>query len=95
MPHTDPAASNPRLAVLRKFRRIMKWMSLFSILVAAIAVMLVARGDEGLHIHMLIATALGTGLSVLLAGALMSLAFLSSSSGHDDEANRFEEDETQ
>lgn len=86
-------APDPRLSVLQRFRRIMKWMALFSILVAAIAVLLVARGDEGVHIHMLIATALGAGLSVLLAGALMSLVFLSSSSGHDEEANRFEEDE--
>ncbi|HEX9155633.1 MAG TPA: hypothetical protein VF819_08715, partial [Nitrospira sp.] len=62
----------------------MKWMALFSIVVAAVAVLLVARGDEGVHIHMLIATALGAGLSVLLAGALMSLVFLSSSTGHDD-----------
>ena len=68
-------------------------MALFSIVVAVVAVLLVAQGDEGFHIHMLIATALGAGLSVLLAGALMSLVFLSSSSGHDDEANRFEEDE--
>ncbi len=66
-------------------------MALFSIAVAAIAVFLVSRGEEGLHIHMMIATALGAGLSVLLAGALMSLVFLSNSSGHDDEANRFEE----
>ena len=71
----------------------MKWMALFSILVAAIAVLLVARGEEGIHIHMLIATALGAGLTVLLAGALMSLAFLSSSSGHDEQASRFEEDQ--
>ena len=71
----------------------MKWMALFSIVVAAIAVLLVARGDNGIHIHMLIATALGAGLSVLLAGAMMSLVFLSANSGHDDEANRFEEDE--
>ena len=71
----------------------MKWMALFSIAVAAIAVLLVARGDNGIHIHMLIVTALGAGLSVLLAGALMSLVFLSSSSGHDDEANRFEEEQ--
>jgi hypothetical protein len=42
---------------------------------------------------MLIATALGTGLSVLLAGALMSLVFLSASSGHDDEVSRAEEDQ--
>jgi hypothetical protein len=41
---------------------------------------------------MLIATALGAGLSVLLAGALMSLAFLSANSGHDEQASRFEED---
>ena len=92
MPHPDPIPS-PRLSVLRRFRRIMKWMALFSIAVAAIAVLLVARGDDGFHIHMMIATALGAGLSVLLAGALMSLVFLSSSSGHDDEANRFEEED--
>ena len=92
MPRPEPAP-DPRLSVLQKFRRIMKWMAMFSIVVAAVAVLLVARGDEGVHIHMLIATALGAGLSVLLAGALMSLVFLSSSTGHDDEANRFEEDE--
>jgi hypothetical protein len=91
MPRPDPIPS-PRLSMLRRFRRIMKWMALFSMAVAAIAVLLVARGDNGGHIHMLIATALGAGLSVLLAGALMSLVFLSSSSGHDDEASRFEED---
>ena len=92
MPRPEPAP-DPRLSVLQRFRRIMKWMALFSIVVAVVAVLLVARGDEGVHIHMLIATALGAGLSVLLAGALMSLVFLSSSTGHDDEANRFEEDE--
>ena len=79
--------------MLRRFRRIMKWMALFSITVAAIAVLLVVRGQDGVHVHMMIATALGAGLSVLLAGALMSLAFLSASSGHDDEANRFEEEQ--
>ena len=79
--------------MLRRFRRIMKWMALFAITVAAIAVLLVVRGHDGVHVHMMIATALGAGLSVLLAGALMSLAFLSASSGHDDEANRFEEEQ--
>ena len=92
MPLPDPIPS-PRLSMLRRFRRIMKWMALFSMAVAATAVLLVARGDDGAHIHMLIATALGAGLSVLLAGALMSLVFLSSSSGHDDEVNRFEEEQ--
>ena len=72
----------------------MKLLAFFSIVVAAIAVLLVARGSQGPHIHMLIATALGAGLSVLVAMALMSLVFLSARSGHDAEANRFEKDET-
>jgi hypothetical protein len=92
MPRQDPLPS-PRLSLLRRFRRIMRLVALFAIAVAAIAVLLVARGDTGTHIHMMIATALGAGLSVLLAGALMTLAFLSSSSGHDEEVSRFEEDQ--
>jgi hypothetical protein len=72
--------------MLARFTRIMKWMALVSILVAAVAVLLVASGDSGVHVHMMIATALGAGLTVLLASALMTLAFLSSSSGHDDQA---------
>lgn len=92
MPDPDPLPS-PRLSLLRRFRRIMRWMALFSIVVASIAVLLVARGDTHVPVHMLIATALGAGLSVLLAGALMSLVFLSNDSGHDEEANRFEEED--
>jgi hypothetical protein len=81
MPCPDPF-TNPPISALRRIRRIMKWMALCSIAVAAIAVVLVIRGDNGAHVHMLIATALGVGLFVLVAGALMSLAFL----------NRFEEE---
>ena len=84
-PSADPLPS-PRHSMLARFRRIMKYMALLSIAVAAIAVLLVASGDDGVHVHMMIATALGAGLTVLLAAALMTLAFLSSSSGHDDSA---------
>lgn len=94
MPRPDPIPS-PRQSALRRFRRIMRYMALASILAAAVAVALVAWGAEGWHIHMLIATALGVGLSVLLATALMSLVFLSSSSGHDEQASRFEESESE
>ena len=83
-----PPAPLPRHALLRRFGRIMRLMALFAIAIAALAVVLVARGDEGIHIHMLIATALGTGLSVLLAGALMSLVVLSASSGRDELGRR-------
>jgi hypothetical protein len=92
MPRPDLVPS-PRLSLLRHFRRIMKYVALFAIVIATIAVLLVARGDSGTHIHMLIAVALGAGLSVLLAGALMSLVFLSANSGHDEAASRLEEDE--
>ena len=61
--------------------------------VAALAVVLVARGDPTIHVHMLIATALGIGLTVLLGTALMTLAFLSSSSGHDEQATPHVEEE--
>lgn len=88
MPKPDPVPS-PRASMLLRFKQAMKWMALLSVVVAAIAVILVARGDDGVHIHMLIATALGAGLTVLLGTALMLLAFLSASSGHDEEVSRY------
>lgn len=87
MPRPDPIPS-PRPSAFRRFRRIMRWMTLVSIACAAIAVYFVARGETELQIHMLIATALGAGLTVLLGAALMTLVFISSGSGHDEEAHR-------
>lgn len=79
----DPA---PHPSIRHRFARIMRVAALFAIVIAALAVALVARGQAQLHVHMLIATALGIGLTVLLGTALMSLAFLSNKSGHDDAA---------
>jgi hypothetical protein len=81
----DPVPS-PRYFVLRRFWRVFRLLALLSIVIAGIAVMLVARGDPVLHIHMLIATALGIGLTVLLGTGLMTLLFLSAANGHDDAA---------
>jgi len=92
MPRPDPIPS-PRASMLRRFRRGMRWAALLSIAVAGAAVVLVARGDTGTHVHMLIATALGAGLTVLLGTGLMLLTFLSASSGHDDKAANFKEDQ--
>ncbi len=92
MPQPDPVPS-PRHSLLRRFRRIMRWLALFSIVIAAIAVLLVARGDDTASVHMLIATALGAGLTVLLGTGLMALSFLSSSSGHDEQVRHIKEDE--
>ncbi len=83
-PRPDPL---PPHSMMVRFRRIMKWMALVAIVVAGLAVLLVAIGDDHVHIHMLIATALGVGLSVLLGTALMTLVFLSNRHGHDAEAH--------
>ena len=79
-------STQPLELLKRQFLKLMRWGALFSLAVAALAVVLVARGDGKIHIHMLIATALGVGLSVLLGIALMSLVFLSSRMGQDAHA---------
>jgi hypothetical protein len=92
MPAPDPVP--PLVRLRRQFLRMMRWGVLFSLTIAAIAVLLVAHGDETIHIHMLIATALGVGLSVLLGVALMTLVFLSSRMGQDvDAADHRQKDE--
>ncbi len=83
MPARDPI---PPRSIKRRFMRIMRLAAAFSIVIAALAVVLVARGQSELHVHMLIATALGIGLTVLLGTALITLIFLSNNSGHDADA---------
>lgn len=60
-------------------------------LMLAIAVVAVAgslwllhRQGTVLHLQFMIAMGLGIGVSLLLAGALMGLVFMSANSGHDD-----------
>ena len=77
---------------MRRFWRIFRLLALLSIVIAAIAVVLVARDDPTTHINMLIATALGTGFTVLIGTGLMTLVFISSSSGHDDAVSNFNEE---
>jgi hypothetical protein len=90
MPVPDPIPSASRLQTQR-FWKIFRLLVLLAILIAAIAVMLVARGDPAplVHVHMLIATALAAGLTVLLGAGLMTLVFISNSSGHDEAAANF------
>ena len=85
MPVHDPLPS-PRQSMKRRFWRIFRLLVLLSIVMAAIAVILVSAGDPTLHINMLIATALGVGFTVLLGTGLMTLVFLSADSGHDEQA---------
>jgi len=92
MPSIDPTP--PLEPLKRQFVKIMRWGALFSLTIAAIAVVLVAQGDDTIHIHMLIATGLGVGLSVLLGIALMTLVFLSNRMGQDaDAAHHIQKDQ--
>jgi hypothetical protein len=85
MPRPDPIPS-PRKSLVDRFLGIAKWLVLFSAVVAAIAVAFVAYGEGTEDLNVLVATALGVGFTVLLGTGLMVLAFLSSRSGHDEEA---------
>lgn len=84
----DPDRNVQERSLLHRFLRIMRIAAAFSLAIAGLAVALVAWGSKEFHVHMLIATALGAGLTVLLGTALMSLVFLSNNSGHDDAAAR-------
>ena len=87
MPQPDPVPT-PRHSTLRRFWRIFRRLALLAIVMAVIGVVLVTRGEGEVHASLIIATALGVGLTVLVGSALMSLVFHSSSGGHDEEASR-------
>jgi hypothetical protein len=71
---------------MRRFWRIFRLLVALSVVIAAIAVALVTRGAGEVHASLIIATAAGIGFTVLLGTSLMTLAFLSSESGHDQAA---------
>ena len=91
MPRSDPIPPQ-RNALMRRFWRIFRLLALLSVVVAAIAVLFVAQGERT-PIHVIIATALGAGLTVLLGTALMTLVFLSAESGYDEPPHIEEESE--
>ena len=86
MPQPDPPPS-PRQSAVRRFWRIFRLLFLLSVVIAAIAVLLVTRGAGEVHASLIIATGLGIGLTVLVGTSLMTLVFISNSSGHDEAAS--------
>lgn len=67
-----------------RFRRIMRWMMATTVALVAVALSVLYRSNGMVSVHLYIATALGIGLTMLLASALMGLVFLSSGTGHDE-----------
>ncbi len=88
-PLDDPATAAHAWA---RFRRVFMAWSLFTlaVLVAVLAWLLVSYGFESIHLYL--ATAIGVGVTMELAGALMGLAFLSSGTGHDEAVRDFDPD---
>ena len=76
-----------------RFRRIMRLMMVATVITVAFAFAILYDGDSKASVHFYIATALGIGFTMLLAGALMGLMFLSHGTGHDDSVTDFLEDE--
>lgn len=86
---TDPQASGSAATAnrdhWRRFRRLMLLMMVLAIVTAAVAVGLALRDGVPFHLHFVLAMGGGIVLSLLLAGALMGLVFVSNRSGHDDD----------
>lgn len=66
-----------------RYRRIMRFMFMVTVGVVGIAMALLYKYNGAVSVHYYIAIALGIGFTMLLAGALMGLIFLSNGTGHD------------
>jgi hypothetical protein len=76
-----------------RYRRIMRFMFAVTVGIVAIALALLYRTNGMVSIHLYIAAAVGIGATMLLASALMGLAFLSHGTGHDEAITDFLEEE--
>ena len=94
MPRHDPIPGRGRPdygragAAWARYRAIMRWMLLLSIVTVLLSLIYLKRSGEPVPIQMAIATVAGVGLTMLVGTGLMGLLFVSNRSGHDDEANR-------
>ena len=68
----------------RRFRRLMLLMTVVAFGTAGFAVWQMRADGVPFHLHFMIAMGGGIIIALLLAGALMGLAFVSNRSGHDD-----------
>lgn len=66
-----------------RFRRILGWMGVATIVIIAAALVWLDHAYGPLSWVTIVATVVGFGATIMLAAALMGLLFLSSGSGHD------------
>jgi uncharacterized protein (DUF2062 family) len=83
----DPRALERQHRAWLRYKKMMRWMALAALLAVIAALAFLRATGTPMPIHMVIATSLGVGLSVLLGTGLMGLVFLSDTGGHDDAAS--------
>ncbi len=76
-----------------RYRRVMRFMLALTFLTVLLAMWLIYSNNDQVSPHVLIATALGIGFSMLLTSALMGLLFLSNGTGHDQSVGYRKDDE--
>lgn len=92
MPRHDPIpprrsrSQAERASLWRRFRHLMGWMALAAAVAVLLALIYLKSFGDPVPLHMQLATILGVGFTVLVGTGLMGLVFLSSRSGHDEEA---------
>ena len=82
----DPA--EPRAAHWRRYRRLLGMIAGLAVVTVGGALAVLHGEGVVLRPNFVIALGLGIGVSIVLAGALMGLVFVSASSGHDDSVER-------
>lgn len=86
MADRPPGLDDPDYAAFAwsRFREVMAWMTLAAAVCAAAAIVAMALAYGPLNLVTMLALIGGVGGSVMLAGLLMGLIFLSSGTGHDE-----------
>ena len=96
MPRHDPVPPSSQAhyeraaAAWERYKLLMRRMVLVAVATAALSIFYLWLTGAPMRLHMVIAVFAGVALTVLVGTGLMGLVFLSSRSGHDDEANRGE-----
>ena len=94
-PEPDGRLSDPVYAARAwaRFRWIMRWVIAAAMLSVGVALLFLKFAGAPMTAMVIIATVAGVALTVLLAGGLMGLIFLSSGSGHDQDVAGFRRDD--
>jgi polyferredoxin len=75
----------------RRFRRLMLLMTLIALATISLAAWRLHAEGVPFHLHFVIAMGGGIFIALLLAGALIGLAFVSNRSGHDSAVSDLDE----